>query len=102
VALCTGRVFRQEADRVVVADAAACWLCGHCVAVCPADPVLHSDYPPEACPPLDPACLPPADMLVAALRARRSVRVFRDRPVPREVVRELFVTLCLRVLVVKP
>jgi nitroreductase/NAD-dependent dihydropyrimidine dehydrogenase PreA subunit len=89
VALCTGRVFRQEPDRVVVADAAACWLCGHCVAVCPADAVLHSEYPLEDCPPLDPTRLPSAEALEWALRARRSARVFRDRPVPREVVREL-------------
>jgi len=89
VALCTGRVFRQEPDRVVVADAAACWLCGHCVAVCPADAVLHRQYPLEDCPPLDPTRLPSAEALEVALRARRSARVFRDRPVPREVVREL-------------
>ncbi len=92
VALCTGRVFRQEPERVVVADAAACWLCGHCVAVCPADAVLHSEYPLEDCPPLDPARLPSPDALEVALRARRSARVFRDRPVPREVVRELVET----------
>lgn len=89
VALCTGRVFRQEVERVVVADAAACWLCGHCVAVCPTDAVFHRDYPLEECPPLDPSRLPSADALKEVLRARRSVRVFQDQAVPREVVREL-------------
>ncbi len=89
VALCTGRVFRREPEWVVVADAAACWLCGHCVAVCPADAVLHREYPLADCPPLDPTRLPSLDALEAALRARRSARVFQERPVPREVVQEL-------------
>jgi hypothetical protein len=52
-------------------------------------PFLHSEYPLEDCPPLDPTRLPSAEALEWALRARRSARVFRDRPVPREVVREL-------------
>jgi nitroreductase len=66
-----------------------CWLCGHCVAVCPADAIDHSAYPLGACPPVDPAALPALDELVAALRERRSLRVFRDERVPRQEVREL-------------
>jgi nitroreductase/NAD-dependent dihydropyrimidine dehydrogenase PreA subunit len=89
VALCTGRVFGRVDRRVEVVGAERCWLCGHCVAVCPADAIAHSAYPIEECPLLDPAVLPALDGLVDVLRERRSSRIFRDRPVERQVVREL-------------
>ncbi len=88
VALCTGQVFAKTDKRVEVVRPEECWLCGHCVAVCPPDAITHSDYPLDECPKLDTA-LPSLDGLVATLRERRSARVFRDKPVPREVVREL-------------
>jgi len=89
VALCTGRVFEHAEGRVEAVAPEACWLCGHCVAVCPTDAINHSAYPIDECPPLDPADLPPPDGLVAVFRERRSLRIFRDRPVPRQVVRGL-------------
>ena len=89
IALCTGRVFERVDERVEAAVPEKCWLCGHCVAVCPVDAIQHSAYPVSACPVLDRDTLPSLDGLVAAFRARRSTRVFRDRPVPRQVVREL-------------
>jgi nitroreductase/NAD-dependent dihydropyrimidine dehydrogenase PreA subunit len=89
IALCTGRVFDQSDGRVDVVDAASCWLCGHCVAACPSDAISHAAYPLEECPHLDPATLPSQDSLLAALRERRSHRVFRNKPVPREILRAL-------------
>jgi len=89
VALCTGRVFGRAGERVEALTPEECWLCGHCVVACPAGAVRHSAYPLEECPVLEPAFLPTLDGLVAALRERRSLRVFRDKPVPREVVRQL-------------
>jgi len=89
VALCTGRVFERADDRVGVVAPDECWLCGHCVAVCPTDAIEHCAYPLDECPPLDTTVLPSLDGLVAAFRERRSLRVFRNRPVARHVVREL-------------
>jgi nitroreductase len=51
------------------------------------DAVDHSAYPLEACPPIE--SVPSYDELVMALRERRSLRVFREDPVPRETVRRL-------------
>lgn len=88
VAVCrAARVFelRERAAEAVRPD--ACWLCGHCVAVCPVDAVEHAAFPLEACPQIE---SPPSyDQLVTALRERRSLRVFRNEPVPREAVRRL-------------
>jgi len=64
-----------------------CWSCGHCVAVCPTDAIHHSDYPLDACPSLD--ALPSYEELITALRARRSTRAYRDKPIPRPLVRQL-------------
>jgi nitroreductase/NAD-dependent dihydropyrimidine dehydrogenase PreA subunit len=89
VVLCTGRVFARVSERVDVVAAEGCWLCGHCVAACPVDAIAHSEYPTEECPLLEPAVLPFLDGLVDILRERRSSRVFRDRPVERQTVREL-------------
>jgi nitroreductase len=75
----------KRAARAVRPD--ECWRCGHCVAVCPVDAVHHAEYPLDECPVIE---SPPSyEELVTAFRERRSLRVFRDKPVPRETVREL-------------
>jgi nitroreductase/NAD-dependent dihydropyrimidine dehydrogenase PreA subunit len=87
--LCTGHVFEQDNAQVRAIRPDDCWLCGHCVAVCPTDAIQHSDYPLDQCPVVDRSALPDMDGMVAAFRERRSARVFRDKPVPRELVRDL-------------
>jgi nitroreductase/NAD-dependent dihydropyrimidine dehydrogenase PreA subunit len=67
----------------------ACWGCGQCVSVCPTDAIDHDALPLEKCPLIDNVRMPAADQLILLLRARRSSRTFAERPVPRDVVREL-------------
>jgi len=76
-------------DKVEAVAPEECWLCGHCIAACPADAIRHSAYPTEACPPLDATALLSLGELMTAFRERRSGRVFCDQPVPRQVVQEL-------------
>jgi nitroreductase/NAD-dependent dihydropyrimidine dehydrogenase PreA subunit len=88
VAVCPARVFVQNAA-AEVAYPVRCILCGHCVAVCPVDAVEHHGFDGQEFPlihapePVDP------ESLLALLRGRRSVREFRDRPVPRGIVEKL-------------
>jgi len=89
IALCTSRVFELNDAQVRATKPEECWLCGHCVAVCPTDAIQHSAYPLDQCPLLDRSTLPDMETLAAAFRERRSARVFRDKPVPRELVRDL-------------
>jgi len=89
IALCTDHVFELNNGQVRAAKPEECWLCGHCVAVCPADAIQHSAYPLDQCPVVDRATLPGIPALLAAFRERRSARVFRNKPVPRELVRDL-------------
>lgn len=66
-----------------------CWGCGQCVSVCPHDAIDHETFPLEKFPLIDREREITLDELTAALRGRRSVRTFVDRPVPRDLVREL-------------
>ena len=61
----------------------SCILCGHCYCVCPAEAV---GYDPEdgtdgSVPLADESWRLDPDTFLTAIKARRSVRVFRDRPV---------------------
>ena len=90
VALCnSSNVYEQVDGEIRMVRPDECWFCGHCVAVCPTDAIAHSEFPLSVCPVLDPAVLPARDGLVAAFRGRRSTRVFKDKPVPRQLVNDL-------------
>ncbi len=67
----------------------SCWHCGQCVAVCPTDAIDHDGFPLEDCPMIGGRDAPTLDGLTVAYRARRSCRTFEEKPVPREVVRDL-------------
>ena len=88
--ICYARdVFEMGDDGPVVAHPEHCRSCGHCVAVCPTDSIDHDAAPVADCPIIVDGRLPSVESLVSAFRARRSVRRFQDRPVPRETIREL-------------
>lgn len=89
VALCTGDVFKLTDTGAEAVSPKACWRCGHCVAACPVDAIDHSAFPLEACPLIDPSALPSVERLTTAFRERRSNRVFKEKPVPRDLVEEL-------------
>lgn len=79
----------ELAEYAVVSYPERCISCGHCVALCPEDAVAHEAYPEGAMRPLGARKVPTAAALETLLRARRSMRVFKDKAVPREVVEEL-------------
>jgi len=90
VALCSSsNVYEQIDGDTRVARPDDCWFCGHCVAVCPTDAITHSQFPLSECPVLDRAVLPAHDGLVAAFRGRRSTRIFKNKPVARQLVKDL-------------
>jgi len=83
------QVFEADEGGYHPAHPERCWGCGHCVAVCPADAIDHEGFPLEECPIIEPKILPSLESLEAALRSRRSCRMFNDEPVPRDLVRRL-------------
>ncbi|BCS51713.1 nitroreductase [Geobacter sp. SVR] len=78
-------VFRTGADQHCIA-------CGHCIAVCPASAARHKALPLEDAPLMGEFPVISVPALHHLVRGRRSVREFRDEPVPEELVREVVET----------
>jgi nitroreductase len=66
-----------------------CLKCGHCVAICPAGSLTHKDIPVEKCPVIKPELKITEAQCEQFIRARRSIREFKDQPVPRELIQRL-------------
>lgn len=82
--VCMAEVLQIRGKKATVVNPRWCSRCGQCVAVCPADAVQDSLGTRRKNPVLDPAALPSAKSLERFFRSRRSVRVYRDRPVSRK------------------
>jgi nitroreductase/NAD-dependent dihydropyrimidine dehydrogenase PreA subunit len=67
----------SEADQYCIA-------CGHCVAVCPQGALSLEWLSPDQCPPIRHELGIAADQAEQFLRARRSIRTFKERSVERE------------------
>lgn len=66
-----------------------CVECGHCVAVCAGGAFSHRSMKPLDCEPFQKDKVPaPADV-AHLLRSRRSIRVYQEKPVPRDALRDL-------------
>ena len=73
-------VARAEAD---------CIGCGHCVVVCPSGSLNHRDAPLEKSPKIQKGLKITPEQVEQLLKSRRSVRVFKDQPVSREIITRL-------------
>jgi nitroreductase/NAD-dependent dihydropyrimidine dehydrogenase PreA subunit len=87
--VCIAHVYKLSEENVAQATPNNCWKCGHCVAACPVGAINHSEYPLALCPPIDSDILPNYQGLVGLFQERRSIRAFREKPIPRETLGEL-------------
>jgi len=67
----------------------SCLQCGHCVAVCPHGALSHSRIPIEECPPIKKNLVIGHEQAVQFLRTRRSIRVYKDKPVEKDKIQHL-------------
>jgi len=66
-----------------------CINCGHCVAVCPHGAFSLRKMKPSQCPMVRSDWLLETERVEHFLRARRSIRTYKDRPVEREILTKL-------------
>ena len=82
--------FTQGAFPAPAVDAEAiCIRCGHCVAACPTGSLSHREMAVGDCPPIRRELSVSAGQGEQFLRARRSIRVYREKPVERDKLARL-------------
>ena len=69
-----------------------CIDCGHCVAVCPHGALSLATMPLDACPVIDKELAPDGETVRQFLKARRSIRCFKEKQAPRRVIQDLIDT----------
>jgi nitroreductase/NAD-dependent dihydropyrimidine dehydrogenase PreA subunit len=66
-----------------------CINCGHCVAACPKGAFGLESMKPEVCKEVNKDLLPDPAQVEHFLKTRRSVRCYREKPVPRKILAKL-------------
>ena len=69
-----------------------CISCGHCIAFCPHGAVHIDTLSDQESYPINRAILPDAPALDMLCKSRRSIRRFKEAPVPKEVILEILET----------
>lgn len=86
---CPAFVFAMKDKKASVERGDWCIGCGHCGAVCPEGAILHEAIVLEKGPPLGPGPATAPEQLMLLLRERRSVRSYRNKPVPKKVLERI-------------
>ena len=69
-----------------------CINCGHCLAVCPTSAIVLKGVNPEDCRRISKKRLPDYEKVDLLMRSRRSIRVYKDKPLDREIIEQLLDT----------
>jgi nitroreductase/NAD-dependent dihydropyrimidine dehydrogenase PreA subunit len=76
-------VFEKRGDKPVVAKPEFCIGCGHCGSFCPGRAITNAAVEPKRMTAKDKKNLPSSESLQFLLRSRRSVRVYKKKPISR-------------------
>jgi nitroreductase/ferredoxin len=71
---------------------AVCLQCGHCLGVCPSGSLTHHDIPLEQSPLIDKSLEISFKQCSQLIKSRRSVREFKDKDVPSDVIASVIET----------
>jgi nitroreductase/NAD-dependent dihydropyrimidine dehydrogenase PreA subunit len=71
-----------------------CLKCGHCVTVCPTGALSLDWLNPEDCPSIKQELTVTPKQAEQFLRGRRSIRTFKEKPVPRTILEKLLEIAC--------
>ncbi|MBQ0000342.1 MAG: nitroreductase family protein [Clostridiales bacterium] len=84
---CVSGAIRVEEGKAVV-NTMGCIACGHCEAICPKNAVTITGFHEEPIEFEEQTRLDP-ETLMKAIQTRRTIRVFKDQEVPKEVVKQI-------------
>jgi nitroreductase/ferredoxin len=65
-----------------------CISCGHCVAICPQGAIIHREFT-QSLKTIKHEIIPSFEQIFEMLRARRSIRVFKDQPIEKELIQKI-------------
>ncbi len=85
---CISGVFEANGKKPVVAHPAWCNRCAHCMAICPSDAVINRNLEGCALIQIDRELIDP-QAYSEIVRTRRSVRTYKEKEVPRELLQEI-------------
>jgi len=93
IEICPLRILKMnEKERVpefVEGGGEICIACGHCFAFCPFGSITLSGMDAKDAMPVDRSKLPSAEQVKLFLKARRSIRTYKDEAVTKEMVEKL-------------
>jgi nitroreductase/NAD-dependent dihydropyrimidine dehydrogenase PreA subunit len=91
--VCPALIIALDGDEgypaLVEGGAERCIRCGHCVAVCPHGALSHAAMASENCPAIDRERMPDARQVEQFLRARHSIRRYREEPLEKDTLARL-------------
>ena len=88
-----GYFFVNEDVQVLFNDnSIGCNICGHCIAVCPEDAIITENLDDgETYPGIDsPETIVESEKILKLLRAKRSIRRYKNKKVPKELIEKVF------------
>lgn len=98
VSECPVRIIKMDSKDSYPAPATGfadlCLKCGHCVAVCPTGALSLDWLAPEDCVPMKQELFITAEQAEQFFGGRRSIRTFKEKALPRDVLEKLLKTAC--------
>jgi nitroreductase/NAD-dependent dihydropyrimidine dehydrogenase PreA subunit len=88
---CPCGLYSQEPEGSVpeVHNLEFCISCGHCSAICSPGAIIHSGFPQDYLQQVNRKNQPSSEEVLELMRARRSIRVFRDKPVEKQQIERI-------------
>ena len=90
VKVCPSSIFSIAEDKSVqIKNEHRCIRCGHCVAACAENAVVHKDFPSEKIHAVDVSKCATPEQTLLLIQKRRSNRTFSQKPIPKEFVSQI-------------